>query len=180
MVGIVFSNVPFLRDSILIRPSWDNFLRKSAFVLILVRCAVGLNPKTLRKSLVGRQNYSKFIILYILKELLQKFILKLHVNVLINLSFSYFDLLLFAGRFFYRFRNCGDCSRCPFSLLSLAFQFHTFWVFCFFLFSRNCFQFCIGFDFSGSYGADNDPISTAQNGHPKRHSHNGIGEVNNL
>ncbi|KAL3101963.1 hypothetical protein niasHS_003372 [Heterodera schachtii] len=50
LVGIAFNNISPLRSSLLIRPSWDEFLRKSAFVLILLRCAVGLDHETLRRS----------------------------------------------------------------------------------------------------------------------------------
>ncbi|KAL3110039.1 hypothetical protein niasHT_015642 [Heterodera trifolii] len=50
LVGIAFNNISPLRSSLLIRPSWDDFLRKSAFVLILLRCAVGLDHETLRRS----------------------------------------------------------------------------------------------------------------------------------
>uniref|UniRef100_A0A1I8AZ98 Na_H_Exchanger domain-containing protein n=1 Tax=Meloidogyne hapla TaxID=6305 RepID=A0A1I8AZ98_MELHA len=48
LVGIFFANFPWLY----IRESWGTFLRKTAFLLILLRCGFGLNPKVLRKEML--------------------------------------------------------------------------------------------------------------------------------
>nr|CAD2208024.1 unnamed protein product [Meloidogyne enterolobii]CAD2208300.1 unnamed protein product [Meloidogyne enterolobii] len=48
LVGILFANFPWLY----IRESWGTFLRKTAFLLILLRCGFGLNPKVLRKEML--------------------------------------------------------------------------------------------------------------------------------
>ncbi|CAK5080270.1 unnamed protein product [Meloidogyne enterolobii] len=48
LVGILFANFPWLY----IRESWGTFLRKTAFLLILLRCGFGLNPKILRKEML--------------------------------------------------------------------------------------------------------------------------------
>ncbi|CAK5083627.1 unnamed protein product [Meloidogyne enterolobii] len=48
LVGILFANFPWLY----IRESWGTLLRKTAFLLILLRCGFGLNPKVLRKEML--------------------------------------------------------------------------------------------------------------------------------
>ncbi|KAF7636267.1 Na_H_Exchanger domain-containing protein [Meloidogyne graminicola] len=48
LIGIIFANFPLLY----IQNSWATFLRKTAFLLILLRCGFGLNFKVLQKEIL--------------------------------------------------------------------------------------------------------------------------------
>lgn len=52
LVGIFFTKLTFLYNSMLIPDMWNNFLRQTAFILILIRCGISLDPDVLRNSLV--------------------------------------------------------------------------------------------------------------------------------
>ncbi|KAI1700260.1 sodium/hydrogen exchanger family domain-containing protein [Ditylenchus destructor] len=51
IAGILFGNIPFLQGILIIHKDWNKFLRQSAFILILMRCGIGLDPDALRNSL---------------------------------------------------------------------------------------------------------------------------------
>ncbi|KAI1732159.1 sodium/hydrogen exchanger family domain-containing protein [Ditylenchus destructor] len=51
IAGILFANIPFLKGILIIHNNWNTFLRQTAFILILIRCGIGLDPDALRNSL---------------------------------------------------------------------------------------------------------------------------------
>ncbi|KAI1697822.1 sodium/hydrogen exchanger family domain-containing protein [Ditylenchus destructor] len=51
ITGILFANVPYLKGILVIHNDWSKYLRESAFILILMRCGIGLDPDALHKSL---------------------------------------------------------------------------------------------------------------------------------
>jgi hypothetical protein len=53
LVGVAFRNILFIANSLIIEKSWETILRQIAFVLILIRCGVGLNAAILKKSMVN-------------------------------------------------------------------------------------------------------------------------------
>lgn len=57
IVGIIVANVASLRLLLYIHPSWNEVLRQIAFVLILIRCGIGIEIEVLKKSWV-RGGYS--------------------------------------------------------------------------------------------------------------------------
>lgn len=52
LVGIFFTKLTFLYNNMIIPDVWNSFLRQTAFILILIRCAICLDPEALKKSLV--------------------------------------------------------------------------------------------------------------------------------
>src|SRR5688572_23249057 len=63
VVGIGVRNIEFFENFIRIDQQWEVFLRQAAFILILIRCGVGLNADVLRRSLVKlkfNQSFSIF------------------------------------------------------------------------------------------------------------------------
>lgn len=52
LVGIAFGNIGFLRETLVINSSWNVFVRQVAFILIVIRCGLGVDPEALRQSLV--------------------------------------------------------------------------------------------------------------------------------
>ena len=52
IVGILFGNIPSLRDMIHINRTWEDVLRQFAFIVILIRAGISLDPEILRNSLV--------------------------------------------------------------------------------------------------------------------------------
>src|SRR3569623_1985398 len=53
LVGVAFRYIPFIVNSLIKEKSWETILRQIAFVLILIRCGVGLNAAILKKSMVN-------------------------------------------------------------------------------------------------------------------------------
>ena len=53
IAGILFGNVPGMKNFLIINKFWEEALRKMAFLLILVRAGVGIDPEVLKRSLVG-------------------------------------------------------------------------------------------------------------------------------
>ncbi|KAH7732236.1 Protein F41E7.1 [Aphelenchoides avenae] len=51
LVGIAFGNIGFLRETLVINSSWNVFVRQVAFILIVIRCGLGVDPEALRQSL---------------------------------------------------------------------------------------------------------------------------------
>lgn len=52
LVGVLFANIPSLKQMLMVDSNWDRLARSMAFVLIMLRCGIGLNPEVLRKSLL--------------------------------------------------------------------------------------------------------------------------------
>lgn len=53
LIGIAFTNFQFLKGVLLVLPAWDNILRRIAFILILIRCAFGIDYDALQRSFVS-------------------------------------------------------------------------------------------------------------------------------
>jgi NhaP-type Na+/H+ or K+/H+ antiporter len=51
IVGILFGNIPSLSDMIHINRTWEDTLRQFAFICILIRAGISLDPEILRNSL---------------------------------------------------------------------------------------------------------------------------------
>uniref|UniRef100_A0A914C478 Cation/H+ exchanger domain-containing protein n=1 Tax=Acrobeloides nanus TaxID=290746 RepID=A0A914C478_9BILA len=51
LAGIAFRHVPFLSTWMTIDPSWDVVIRRIAFIIILIRCGISVDPNMLRSSL---------------------------------------------------------------------------------------------------------------------------------
>jgi len=54
LVGAAFTNIHWLRElGLVVLPEWEQVLRRMAFIVILMRCGMGLKPDALRESLVS-------------------------------------------------------------------------------------------------------------------------------
>uniref|UniRef100_A0A7E4VM45 Na_H_Exchanger domain-containing protein n=1 Tax=Panagrellus redivivus TaxID=6233 RepID=A0A7E4VM45_PANRE len=51
IVGIIFGNVGYLHDSLVINKRWEETLRQLAFIVIMIRSGLSLDPEALKNSL---------------------------------------------------------------------------------------------------------------------------------
>ena len=54
IAGILFSNISFLHQFLMIDKEWETFFRQTAFIWILIRAAFGLKHNILKKNLVSK------------------------------------------------------------------------------------------------------------------------------
>uniref|UniRef100_A0A915CQP5 Cation/H+ exchanger domain-containing protein n=1 Tax=Ditylenchus dipsaci TaxID=166011 RepID=A0A915CQP5_9BILA len=51
LIGILIANIPFFQGILLIHTNWNKVIQQTAFVVILIRCGLSLDPDALRNSL---------------------------------------------------------------------------------------------------------------------------------
>ena len=62
ITGILFQNVPIFKHLLFISEKWNEFFRKAALTVVLIRAGIGINPKEMKHTKVILLN---FIFLFI-------------------------------------------------------------------------------------------------------------------